>query len=204
MVQKRRTAPRKPQTPPVKKTKKAAKVTNSNRKSSKTQSQSSDSIRVSKLLPIGPLLSGHVLNRPSATIRSPYVADVKLDSTGETICAHSPALDVGGLCSPGAKVWMSIRPTGGKTSHAIELVVCEGPECGDSNEALVGAHPRLAELVTKKLLETSLLPFGGRDAETTKGQVSNFSEGRERREHNAQLCNQQPFSRCFAPHRRSL
>jgi len=99
---------------------------------------------------------------------------------------------------------MSIRPTGGKTSHAIELVVCEGPECGDSNEALVGAHPRLAELVTKKLLETSLLPFGGRDAETTKGQVSNFSEGRERREHNAQLCNQQPFSRCFAPHRRSL
>ncbi|GMH68257.1 hypothetical protein TrRE_jg7538 [Triparma retinervis] len=126
---------------------------------------------VKPLLAIGPLIRGSVVCRPSKTIRSPYVADVKL-ADGSTVIAHTPALDVGGLMSPGAEVWMKVRPPGGKTSHSVELVTCKGPECGPEGKALVGAHPRLAELVTKKLLETAALPFGGRDNETVRSQVT--------------------------------
>ena len=130
-------------TAPVKKTK---------LKSSKLAADSM--IRGMKLLDLGPLIQGTVLKRPSATIRSPYVADVLLpDST--TVLAHAPALDVGGLCSVGSKVLLKPRPPGGKTSHSIELVYCLGPETGNG-KCLVGAHPRLGEQLSKIVLGEGL------------------------------------------------
>lgn len=127
------------------------------------------------LLDIAPLVQGEVLRRPSANIRSPYVADVRILPDGPTVLAHAPALDVGGLCSPGSIVSMSIR-SGGKTSHAIELVssTTETKEgrTKDSvendntqknenntlnNSVLVGAHPRLGEILVEKILKLGLL-----------------------------------------------
>lgn len=116
------------------------------------------------LLDLGKLIRGNLIKRPSATIRSPYVADVALldenGQEGQIIQAHSPALDVGGLCVPSSTVFMTERPPGGKTSHAIELLFAPAPDQenveGD-NGILVGIHPSLAEKLTEKVLERGLL-----------------------------------------------
>lgn len=94
------------------------------------------------LLDLGTLVKGTLVKRPSATIKSPYVSDVKIvdeDGNEKIVLAHSPALDVGGLCSVGTTVLMSTRE-GGKTSHAIELLLTDDAN-GESN-VLVGAHPQ--------------------------------------------------------------
>ncbi|KAL7469919.1 hypothetical protein ACHAXS_010168 [Conticribra weissflogii] len=116
------------------------------------------------LLTLGKLVRGTLAKRPSTTIKSPYVADVTLfcpskkkDSESSTaVLAHAPALDVGGLCGVGAEVFMSERPGGGKTSHAIELVRTSGGK-GFENGVLVGAHPRLGELIALEVLKRGLL-----------------------------------------------
>jgi hypothetical protein len=76
------------------------------------------------------------------------------DST--TALAHSPALDCAGMCVPGKQVYMSSRPQGGKTSHAIELVVSDA-STQDGKSVLVGAHPRLGELIALEVLKRGLL-----------------------------------------------
>jgi len=120
------------------------------------------------LLDIGPLIEGTVVKRPSSTVKSPYVADVRLryginnggieEDSIDDVLAHAPALDVGGLCAPGETVYMSKRPpNSGKTSHVIELAVCRGPECGENGMVMVGAHPRLAERIAEEVLMRGLL-----------------------------------------------
>jgi DNA-binding sugar fermentation-stimulating protein len=118
------------------------------------------------LLDIGPLVKGELIKRPSSKIKSPYVADVKLikhddidnQLDDEIIQAHSPALDVGGLCSVGATVFMSERPEGGKTSHSIELVLAPGPNGKKNNDyVLVGCHPSLGEKLAEEVLKRGLL-----------------------------------------------
>lgn len=106
------------------------------------------------LLSLGTLVKGTVLKRPSSQVKSPYVADVSLDDS-TIVLAHAPALDVGGMCVPGKTVYMSSRPAGGKTSHAIELVVSEAPN--NDERVLVGAHPRLGELIAYEVLKRGLL-----------------------------------------------
>lgn len=76
--------------------------------------------------------------------------------------AHCPALDVGGLCAIGSTVYMSTRPPGGKTSHAIELLETTTMTTthGGSEEeeaVLVGAHPRLGEVLAEEVLRRGLL-----------------------------------------------
>jgi DNA-binding sugar fermentation-stimulating protein len=107
------------------------------------------------LLDLGNLVRGTVVKRPSSQIKSPYVADVSLNND-EIIQAHAPALDVGGMCVPGSEVYMSTRPPGGKTSHAIELVRSTAP-MKNEDAVLVGAHPRLGELIAAEVLRRGLL-----------------------------------------------
>lgn len=99
------------------------------------------------------------MKRPSASIRSPYVADVSISrgkkSTSSTILAHAPALDVGGMCVAGSEVYLSERSGEGKTSHSIELV--RGAPLDDGKTVLVGAHPRLGESIAEEILQLGLL-----------------------------------------------
>ena len=115
------------------------------------------------LLDLGKLVRGTLIKRPSASIRSPYVADVSLFKKGKkkdsnVVLAHAPALDVGGMCVSGSEVFLSERPKGGKTSHAIELVR-GAPLTNKSSDkgVLVGAHPRLGELIAREVLKRGLL-----------------------------------------------
>jgi len=116
------------------------------------------------LLDLGPLIKGKLIKRPSATIKSPYVSDVMIigenGEEGEIVLAHSPALDVGGLCVVNTTVFMSKRPPGGKTSHSIELVLAPAPDCStvqDGSGILVGAHPQLGEKLAESVLQKGLL-----------------------------------------------
>jgi len=116
------------------------------------------------LLDLGKLQKGRLIKRPSATVRSPYVSDVMLinedgEDEGEVVLAHSPALDVGGLCAPGATVFMSKRPPGGKTAFAIELLLAPPPDnkLAVNPENLVGCHPNLAEKIAEEILKKGLL-----------------------------------------------
>mmetsp|Transcript_17547 Transcript_17547/g.38129 ORF Transcript_17547/g.38129 Transcript_17547/m.38129 type:complete len:452 (+) Transcript_17547:105-1460(+) len=119
----------------------------------------SNNAKVAPLLDLGTLIEGIVIKRPSSTIKSPYVADVQLAHAGPidpVVLAHAPALDVGGLCSPGSTVLMKARSPGGKTTHSIELVLADGPN-GEEGAVLVGAHPRLAEELADEVLRRGLL-----------------------------------------------
>ena len=107
------------------------------------------------LFSLGTLVKGTVFKRPSSQIKSPYVADVTLDIS-TTALAHAPALDCAGMCVPGKEVYMSARPPGGKTTHAIELVVSDAP-VKTAKGVLVGAHPRLGEMIALEVLNRGLL-----------------------------------------------
>jgi DNA-binding sugar fermentation-stimulating protein len=117
------------------------------------------------LLDIGPLVKGKLIKRPSASIKSPYVSDViLLSETGEeleSVLAHSPALDVGGLCTPESVVFLSKRDPGGKTSHSIELILAPGPDQStindDGDPVLIGSHPSLGEKIAEEVLKRGLL-----------------------------------------------
>ncbi|KAL3760420.1 hypothetical protein ACHAWU_005955 [Discostella pseudostelligera] len=155
------------------------------RKKKLTSSSSYDSMP--PLLDLGKLVRGTLVKRPSAVIRSPYVADVSLlddsgksttkmkaessSKTATTLLAHAPALDVGGMCVVGSEIYLSERGGDGKTSHSIELVrgaPLRGIGIGmltttSSNDdstgrgVLVGAHPRLGELIAEEVLKLGLL-----------------------------------------------
>ncbi|WIA33419.1 hypothetical protein OEZ86_006553 [Tetradesmus obliquus] len=103
-----------------------------------------------------------VVKRPSATVRTPYVADVQLLPQGSdsaaSVLAHTPALDSGGMIVPGARVYMTANAVkaGQKTTHAVQLAedLREGGQT-----ALVGAHPFLAERIAEAAVQQRLLPL---------------------------------------------
>ena len=144
-----------------------AKEPSTQRKRKSSSSPSSYYDTMPPLLNLGKLVRGTLIKRPSASIRSPYVADVSIGkgkkSTSSTILAHAPALDVGGMCISGSEVYLSKRSGEGKTSHSIELV--RGAPLDDGNGVLVGAHPRLGESIAEEILKLGLLE----DALTLKG-----------------------------------
>ncbi|KAL7553410.1 hypothetical protein ACHAWF_016695 [Thalassiosira exigua] len=114
------------------------------------------------LLDLGKLVRGSLVRRPSATTKSPYVADVSLFGESETksvVLSHAPALDVGGMCVEGSEVYLSERKGEGITSHSIELVrgaPLGSPANKKSHGVLVGAHPRLGERIAEEILKRGL------------------------------------------------
>ena len=102
------------------------------------------------LLDLGVLVPATVVARPSASIHSPYVADVRL-SAGTMALAHAPGLELGGHCVPGAAVLLSAGKEGNKTAYAIQLV-----RAGDSG-AWIGAHPLLGNRLVAAALHQGLL-----------------------------------------------
>ena len=101
------------------------------------------------LFSLGHLLPAQVIKRPSATVRTPYVADVVMEDAQSVISsssttsgaeslvnesassasstpvinqAHTPSLGCQGMCEPGQRQYVSpARSTGGKTQFSVWL-----------------------------------------------------------------------------------
>lgn len=91
-----------------------------------------------------------------------------------TVLAHAPALDVGGLCVPGAHVRMTLMKPGGKTSHSIQLVRTDIPASPTEDPVWVGCHPALAERCALEAIRAGLVlspplsPLNGADEDENK------------------------------------
>ena len=68
------------------------------------------------------LVRAVLVKRPSAVIRSPYVADVRVEGESGESLAWVPCLDLGGTCVPGATLLMtrSTNPST-KTQYAVQV-----------------------------------------------------------------------------------
>lgn len=111
------------------------------------------------------LVQGTVVKRPSAMIKTPYVADVLL-STQDKIIAHSLSLGCCGLADVTAQVLLedlttvqkekkNKTPEKLKCSHRIHLSIYRDQE--REKEVIIGINPKLAETLVEKALEQNVL-----------------------------------------------
>jgi len=88
-----------------------------------------------------------VTKRPSAKIKSPYVADIRLEDGTEALC-HTPGLSCCGLVSAGKIIYVSKSTEKAKTDYTAQIA-----ECSDSEGAYyVGIHPMISQHIASKLL----------------------------------------------------
>jgi len=112
------------------------------------------------LLQLKNLVQGNVIKRPSAIIKTPYVADVLL-SNKDQIIAHSLSLGCCGLADINAQVLLedlTISQKDKKTekpkcSHRIHLSIYRDQE----REVIIGINPKLAEILVEKALDHNVL-----------------------------------------------
>jgi hypothetical protein len=101
------------------------------------------------------LIEGTVVKRPSRHIKTPYVADVKInedvlnEELNEEVLAHTPSLGCCGLADVSATVLMSKSTNATKCSHTIYLSVVK--------DQIIGIHPKLAETLVENALKMGLL-----------------------------------------------
>ena len=101
------------------------------------------------------LLTVKVLNRPSKKIKSPYLADICIDSKNEL--AHSPGLGLCGFISTDSIVAVSSSDSEKrKSKYTIELVQVEND---NKKKIWVGANPVTSNMFFRKMIEMNLLNF---------------------------------------------
>jgi len=99
------------------------------------------------MLPTMNLIRVEVLKRPSAKIKSPYVADIKLENGDVALC-HTPGLGCCGLVSPGRFIYVSKSSESAKTDYCAQIA-----ECTDSEGVYyAGIHPLVSQKVAGTLL----------------------------------------------------
>ena len=101
-----------------------------------------------------------LINRPSKSIKSPYVADAK-NLKGEKCLVHVPSLGLAGQCSNGSKILATPSKTNSKTDYIAQAVCYEDI---DKKKVVIGANPYTAELICKSLIQNDIWnPFKGWD-----------------------------------------
>ena len=106
------------------------------------------------------LVSLTLINRPSKSIRSPYVADAK-NSKGKKCLVHVPSLGLAGQCSNGSKILATPSKINSKTDYIAQAVCFEDDH---GKQVIIGANPYTAELICKSLIQSDLWnPFKGYD-----------------------------------------
>ena len=101
-----------------------------------------------------------LINRPSKSIKSPYVADAK-NLKGEKCLVHVPSLGLAGQCSNGSKILATPSKINSKTDYIAQAVCYEDI---DKKTVIIGANPYTAELICKSLIQNDIWnPFKGWD-----------------------------------------
>ena len=113
---------------------------------------------MSLILKLEHLIEGEVIKRPSKYIKTPYVADIKVDSTNDMILGHTASLGCCGLADVGASILMAPVPKN-KNSDKIhcEYRVYLSIIREKNREIIVGIYPKLAEQLTESALKNNLL-----------------------------------------------
>jgi sugar fermentation stimulation protein A len=90
-----------------------------------------------------------VLHRPSKSIKSPYVADIRLEDGSQALC-HTPGLGCCGLVSTGKTIYVSkaANPKA-KTAYTAQMAECTDAE----GTYYVGIHPMVSQAMAAKLLD---------------------------------------------------
>jgi DNA-binding sugar fermentation-stimulating protein len=98
----------------------------------------------------GDLIRATVVKRPSASIKSPYVADIVLED-GTTALCHTPSLGCCGLVERDRIVYVIAAKEGSKSKTAYTVQIAE---CSD-NEGIyyVGIHPMVSQNAARSLLQ---------------------------------------------------
>jgi DNA-binding sugar fermentation-stimulating protein len=116
---------------------------------------------MSLILKLDNLIEGTIMKRPSKYIKTPYVADIKIESINDTILGHTASLGCCGLADVGATILMAPIPKNKNNSNKDKLhckyrvylsIIRE-----KGNEIFVGINPKLAEDLTESALKNNLL-----------------------------------------------
>jgi DNA-binding sugar fermentation-stimulating protein len=104
-----------------------------------------------------------IIKRPSATCKTPYVADIII--ANETILAHTPALGCCGLSDKGCSVIVSpIEKKKNKCKYSVDLAIVQE----DEHEIVIGIHPKMGENLVAKMLSLNCLSFLHNQSETKR------------------------------------
>ena len=96
-----------------------------------------------------------VINRPSKKIKSPYLADILINSKNEL--AHSPGLGLCGFIATDSSVAVSKSDSEKrKSKYTVELVKVKND---DNKNIWVGANPVTSNMFFRKMVEFNLLSF---------------------------------------------
>ena len=96
----------------------------------------------------GELIRATVVKRPSASIKSPYVADIIFED-GTTALCHTPSLGCCGLVERDKIVYVVAGKPVSKTAFTVQIA-----ECSDSEGIYyVGIHPIVSQNAARALLQ---------------------------------------------------
>jgi len=107
------------------------------------------------LLQLSTLHKGIILKRPSATCKTPYVADVLLEDNTYS-SAHTASLGWCGLCNANSCVYM-IDVNNSKNTCKFKIVIAHIIERGIPQS--IGTDPKIAELLVNNALECNALSW---------------------------------------------
>jgi DNA-binding sugar fermentation-stimulating protein len=94
------------------------------------------------------LFKATVVNRPSKTIKSPYVADILLEDGSVALC-HTPGLSCSGLVVPQRCVYVS-KAASAKAKTAYTVQISESVDSEGTH--YIGIHPMVSQMIASKLL----------------------------------------------------
>ena len=112
------------------------------------------------MLKIDNLIEGGVIIRPSAYIKTPYVADIIPINAVDSILGHTASLGCCGLADVGATILMAPVPKTKKKNDSklhCEYRVYLSVIKERNNETIVGIYPKLAEELTESAIKNNLL-----------------------------------------------
>jgi DNA-binding sugar fermentation-stimulating protein len=113
------------------------------------------------MLSLHPLIEGKVINRPSKTIKSPYVADIAIviDGKESNVLAHTASLGCCGLADTGATLLMTpiIHLNKSKDKLKCDYRAHLSILHERNTEIIIGIYPKMAEELTEIAIKNNLL-----------------------------------------------
>ena len=100
----------------------------------------------------GTLIRATVVKRPSASIKSPYVADIVLED-GTTALCHTPSLGCCGLVERDRIVYVVAAKPESKSKTAYTVQIAECKDTIENTIYYVGIHPLVSQVAARGLLQ---------------------------------------------------